>query len=164
MAFTPVHGSRGRVTSIVTTPDLTSPLPTLTALTQAPVNGITKWRMNLEAQAGDPIHHFEGTATTFGIIWGQEVQGGIMTATVDVEGYYDLDSSVGTIISFAPGAILVVDFVWNRAGTLPGLSNTVCKVMSLQFGPGIKDGPVTYTARMRVHSTVTEATTTTTAT
>jgi len=164
MAFTPVHGSRGRITAIFVTPDLTLPVPTLTGLTQAPVNGITKWRLNLEAQAGDQIHHFEGTTSAAGIIQGEEIQGGVGTHTVDIEGYFDLAATVGTEIQWRPGVFVVMDLIYNRATGLTGHSNVYGKVMTLSMGPGVKDGPVTFAAKVRVHSTVADAGTTTTAT
>lgn len=152
MAFTPFQGSDGRLKATKVAADLTVPAPTITGTTAA-VIGITKWAVQFEDQHGEPIHHFESTATANGMLWGLQINGGTQVWKASVEGYFDGDSgtSYAAYELFQNGAWVKADFVYDKTvGT--GHYGCGAKVSGWQTqGPGVKDGPVKFSCTLLGH-------------
>jgi hypothetical protein len=152
MAFTPIQGSDGRLMAITVAANLSLPMPVNTG-TAANIDGITKWVLMIEDNHGDPIHHFESSATAYGMLWGEQIQGGVQTYKVDIEGYIDLDSTstYADYTLFNNGAIVRANLIYDKT-VATGLYGLMCKISNWRTaGPEVKGGPVKFSCTLLGH-------------
>lgn len=159
MAFTPLQGSDGRLKAIIIVADLTLPAPAIGAGVTAAIAGITKFTIEFEDNHGDPIHHFESSATTNGMLWGEQINGGTQVYKAPIEGYLNLDATStyagATPVVFNNGVWLKADFVYDKAVATGHYANQV-KVSALRFlGPEVKGGPVKFSCVLLGHGALT---------
>lgn len=154
MAFTPYAGSDGRLLWVVVAPGLTTPLPgSLTTGTTVAFAGITSWKINVRLEGSGTIHHFESTGAATGPLWGESVQGGCLSWSADVEGFYDGDST-NTATKLFIGTIAEADFLYSKGANIGRKSNTV-KVIDYAEDSQVKGERLTFTAKLEGHSALT---------
>jgi hypothetical protein len=153
MAFTPFQGSDGRLKAIKIVADLTVPAPALGAGTTVAVSGLTEWAIEIEDAHGEAIHHFESAATTDGMLWGQQINGGTQVWKSPITGYFDGDSAstYAAYLIWNNGCWVKADFVLDKAvGT--GLYACQAKISQYKLlGPKVKGGPVFFSAVLLGH-------------
>jgi hypothetical protein len=154
-------GSDGRLKAIAVAADLSVYYPTITGTTAA-VAGIRKWTLRLVGQTPEALHHFESAATTAGMLWGEQIQGGTQIWEADVQGYIDLTSTSSylTYTLFTNGAAIKADLVYDKAvGT--GHYGLGAKIFDWQTqGPEVKGNAVEFTCKLLGHGALTALSTT----
>ena len=152
MAFTPFQGSDGRLKAIKVVADLTVPAPTITGTTAA-ISGVTEWSIELEDNHGDPIFHFESTATTDGMLWGLQINGGTQVWKAPITAYFDGDtaSAYAAYLIWNNGCWVKADFLLDKAVNT-GFYGCGAKVSQYKLlGPKVKGGPVFWSAVLLGH-------------
>lgn len=152
MAFTPFAGSAGRMKAVAVTPALSTPQPTLTGLTTAAVAGITGWDLDLKTEDGGGIVHFESSATSGGVLMTEQLQGGVGTWSVKINGIYDGDTTA-TEEKFVNGAFVQMDLLYSRASTY-GRYACNGKVKDYQEKWDVKANAVVFSCTVEGHSTL----------
>lgn len=152
MAFNPFQGSDGRLKAILVAADLTKPAPTITGTTAA-ISGLTEWAIEFEDNHGDPIHHFESASTTYGMLWGEQIQGGTQVWKAPITGYFDGDStsSYAAFLLWNNGVFVKADFVLDKT---VGTGWYGCGAKMSQYknlGPKVKGGPVFFSGVLLGH-------------
>lgn len=152
MPLTPFQGSDGRLKAVKVVADLTVPAPTITGTT-ANISGVTEWAIEFEDNHGDPIHHFESTATADGMLWGQQINGGTQVWKAPLTAYFDGDptSSYAASLIWNNGCWVRADLVLDKAvGT--GFYGCGAKIAQYKIlGPKVKGGPVFFTCVLLGH-------------
>lgn len=151
MAFTPFAGSAGRLKSVAVTPSLSVPTPTLTGLSTTVTAGIDGWELSQTTEDGGPLYHYEGDATTAGVIAPVRLQGGLGNSVVTARGFYDGDTT-STDERFVNGAFVVMDLIFSRASTY-GRYGVPGKIMSYKETEDIKANAIRFEVTVEIHGT-----------
>ena len=142
MATTFFAGSQGRMKLIGVAPSLSDAFVSFSGTT-ANVAGIRSWKVNVSVEQ-PPAVHFETSASTTGVLYEQQVQGGIGRWSAEVEGYFDGDTAASSAV-FGMGEMVVCDFIYNKASGV-GHKSANGKVTSFSPGGQVGGGLFTFTA------------------
>ncbi len=147
MAFTPYAGSAGNFKLVNIAAALSTPMPSLTGST-ASIAGIRSWALKPNVNSKS-LTHFQSTASTQGLLWADQIQGGTATWTVTVRGYFDGDSTDSSEY-FVLAGIVKFDLVFNKNATA---GYYACYGKVLDFAPDQQvDGePLSFSATIEGH-------------
>jgi hypothetical protein len=146
MSFSPQAGYAGRVRSFRATPVLAAGQPTLTGLTPVTIAEITKWSVKHSLKSGaNPIVTYESAGNASGTLYGDVLQGGVGSWTVDVQGFYSID---GTDSRFAIGFFVVMDLIPNKSAAF-GYNDVSGKVTSYNTDFDVNSDAVTFSATIQ---------------
>ena len=147
MAFTPYAGSAGNFKLVNVAANLALPMPSLTGST-ASIAGIRSWALKPNVNSKS-LTHFQSTASTQGLLWADQIQGGTATWTVTVRGYFDGDSTDSSEY-FVLAGIVKFDLVFNKNATA---GYYACYGKVLDFAPDQQvDGePLSFSATIEGH-------------
>ena len=151
MAFTPVSGSAGRLGVLPIAASLSVPMPTFSG-SPVPIAGITSWKLDLKRDQGKVLH-FESTATGTGVLMEEQIQGGVGSWTVSIEGEYDSASATLTDTNFSLGAAVYFNLIFSKYANF-GYKNCQGVVASIGPGSNVRNSPSSFTATIEGHGTV----------
>lgn len=141
MAYSPATGTEGRVR---------------VGVSSTVVAGISSWRINKELTP-IPANHFELSADADSIVW-QAFYKGLAGATVDIEGFYNTDSTdktEGGTPGLYVGATVVLDLLISR--TPFGYLDLAGFLTRFSAGTNVNNQMATFTATVQLSGTVGKA-------
>ena len=112
------------------------------------IAGIRSWALKPNVNSKS-LTHFQSTASTQGLLWADQIQGGTATWTVTVRGYFDGDSTDSSEY-FVLAGIVKFDLVFNKNATA---GYYACYGKVLDFAPDQQvDGePLSFSATIEGH-------------
>lgn len=111
MAFTPFAGTGGRIRlgGSNTRAGVTTAYP-FAGQSNVAIAGITSWRFPQQAEKAE-VTNFESPMDGLGRVW-KEFLAGVCTATVQIEGVFDADTTAGSAAAFNVGQFIVCDLLF----------------------------------------------------
>lgn len=147
MAFKPYAGTAGQLKVVDVAATLTTPMPTFSG-TPAAIAGIRSWKITKTIEQPG-LSHFGQVADSFGVLWEDQIQGGIGTWTAEIEGYFDGDTTASSAL-FDGAECVYCDFILSKDNTA-GFKN--CKGIVRAFNPEtqVKGEPARFTCTIKGH-------------
>ena len=132
MAFSPFSGTEGRIRlgGSITRAGVTTAYPFNGAVNVA-VAGVTGWRFPQTIEK-IPFTNFESPVDGTGRVW-EEYLRGVASGSVQIEGFFDGDTSVGSVLEFPIGTIIVADLLFYKN---PPVGYFELPILVTAFNPG----------------------------
>lgn len=143
MAFTPFSGTDGRIRlgGSVTRAGVTTGYP-FNGQNNIAIAGVTSWRFPQQA-AKVAYTNFESPVDNLGRVW-EEFLRGVCSATVQIEGVFDGDTTVGSPTAFPVGLLIVADLLFYKNPPI-GYYDLPILVETFEPGTAIKSSdPATF--------------------
>lgn len=117
-----IHGTAGRVNSVVLTPDLSTSMLDFSGVGATVVNAdITKWTLQYQKEGGQAqVVTFESDSDAQGNLYADLLRGGIVSWSVTFEGFFNIDATAGanSLARFPMGGALSFDLIFIKTGSL----------------------------------------------